>query len=137
MGRFADGVSEEFCRPLDGRRILIAEDDAFLLLDIADFLSDAGAEIVGPAVSVQRAVALARSERLDVGVLDVTLKGGDVFPIAKILAEQGKGIVFVTGMRDTSALQRDWPKAKVLTKPSLPQDLLDAAVAVCLAAIPS
>ena len=137
MGRFADDMSEVSCRPLDGFRILIAEDNALLVLDIADALSDAGAEIVGPAVSVQRAVCLARSEQLDVGVLDVTLKGGDVFPIARILAEQGKGIVFVTGMRDTSTLEREWPKAKVLTKPSFPQDLIQATIAVRQTATPS
>ena len=88
-------------------------------------------------VGSQRAVSLARSEQLDVGVLDVTLKGGDVFPIARLLAEQGKGIVFVTGMQDTSTLEREWPNAKVLTKPSLPQDLIQATVAVCRTATPS
>ena len=137
MARLAENISEGSCRPLEGCRILVAEDNALLLLDIADFLSDAGAEIVGPAVSVQRAVSLARSEQLDVGVLDVTLKGGDVFPIARILAEQGKGIVFVTGMQDTSTLEREWPNAKVLTKPSLPQDLIQAIVAVCRTVTPS
>jgi len=131
MGRLAEDMSKRSCGPLDGCRILVAEDNALLLLDIADFLSDAGAEIVGPAVSVQRAESLARSEQLDVGVLDVTLKGGDVFPIASILTAKGKGVVFVTGMKDTSALAREWPKAKVLTKPSLPQDLIQATMAVC------
>ncbi len=124
-------------KPLDGCRILVAEDNALLVLDIADALSEAGAEIVGPAVSVRSAVFLARSERLDGGVLDVTLKGGDVFPIARILTEQGKGIVFVTGMLDTSALEEEWPAAKVLTKPSLPRDLIHATVAVCRAVTPS
>ncbi len=137
MARLAENMSEESRRPLDGCRILVAEDNALLLLDIADFLSDAGAEIVGPAVSVQRAEFLARSEQLDVGVLDVTLKGGDVFPIARILTDQGKGIVFVTGMQDTSTLQREWPKAKVLSKPSLPQDLIQATIAVCRSVTPS
>ena len=137
MVGLAENMSEGFGRPLNGRRILVAEDDAFLLLDIADFLSDAGAEIVGPAVSAQRAEALARSEHLDGGVLDVTLKGGDVFPIARILAEQGKGIVFVTGMQDTSTLEREWPQAKVLTKPSLPWALLQATVSVCRDQTPS
>ncbi len=133
----AADMSEGYWRPLEGCRILVAEDNAFLVLDIADALSEAGAEIVGPAVSVQTAVSLARSEPLDGGVLDVALRGGDVFPIAKILAEQGKGIVFVTGMRDTSALEKDWPQAKVLSKPSSPQDLIRATVAVCRTVTPS
>ncbi len=125
------------CRPLDGCRILVAEDNALLVLDIADALSDAGAEIVGPAVSVRSAVSLAQSEQLDGGVLDVTLKGGDAFPIARILDEKGKGIVFITGMLDTSAIENDWPRAKVLTKPSLPRDLIQATVAVCRMVTPS
>ena len=137
MGRLDEDMGEGYFRPLEGCRILIAEDNVLLVLDIADALSEAGAEIVGPAVSVQQAVFLARSEQLDGGVLDITLKGGDVFPIARILAEQGKGIVFVTGMLDTSALEVEWPTAKVLTKPSLPQDLIQATVAVCRTVTPS
>jgi DNA-binding response OmpR family regulator len=137
MGRLAEDIGERCSRPLEGCRILIAEDNALLLLDIADALSEAGADIVGPAVSVQTAVSLARSEPLDAGVLDVAIKGGNVFPIAKILAEQGKGIVFVTGMRDTSALEKEWPLARVLTKPCLPQDLIQATVAVWRTVTPS
>jgi DNA-binding response OmpR family regulator len=124
-------------KPLKGRRILVAEDNALLVLDIADALSEAGAEIVGPVVSVNAGLSLARSQLLDAGVLDVTLKGGEVFPIAHILAEQGKGIVFVTGMLDTSALEQDWPTARVLTKPAFPQDLIEATVAVCRTVTPS
>jgi DNA-binding response OmpR family regulator len=130
MPKSAD-MSAGYCRPLAGFRILVVEDNALLVLDIADALSDAGAEIVGPAVSVKTAVSLARSEPLDGGVLDVTLKGGDVYPIARMLTEQGKGIVFVTGMLDTSALAKEWPKAKVLSKPSSPQDLIKATAEVC------
>jgi hypothetical protein len=37
----------------------------------------------------------------------------------------------------TSALEEEWPAAKVLTKPSLPQDLIQATVAVCRAVTPS
>ncbi len=136
MGRLVD-VGEGYSRPLEGCRILVAEDNALLLLDIADALSDAGAEIVGPAVSVRTAVSLAQSEPLDAGVLDVAIKGGNAFPIARILAEQGKGIVFVTGMQDTSALEKEWPQAKVLSKPCLPQDLIQATVSVCRTVTPS
>jgi DNA-binding NarL/FixJ family response regulator len=124
-------------KPLKGRRILIAEDNALLVLDIADALSEAGAEIVGPVVSVKNGLLLAQSEPLDAGVLDINLKGGNVFPIARILADQGKGIVFVTGMQDISAIEEDWPTARVLTKPAFPQSLIEATVAVCRTVTPS
>jgi CheY-like chemotaxis protein len=124
-------------KPLEGRRILIAEDNALLVLDIADALSEAGAEIVGPVVSVKNGMLLAQSELLDAGVLDINLKGGNVFPIARILADQGKGIVFITGMLDISAIEEDWPGARVLTKPSFPKDLIEATVAVCPTVTPS
>jgi DNA-binding response OmpR family regulator len=129
--------SDGIYKPLAGRRILIAEDNALLVLDIADALSEAGAEIVGPVVSVKTGLLLAQSEPLDAGVLDINLKGGDVFPIARMLAEQGKGIVFVTGMLDVSAIEEEWPAARVLTKPAFPQALIEATAAVCPTVTPS
>jgi CheY-like chemotaxis protein len=129
--------SDGIYRPLEGRRILIAEDNALLVLDIADVLSDAGAEIVGPVVSVKNGLLLAQSEPLDAGVLDINLKGGDVFPIARMLTENGKGIVFITGMLDVSAIEEEWPTARVLTKPAFPQALIEATVAVCPTVTPS
>jgi CheY-like chemotaxis protein len=134
MASFRSGGND---KPLLGRRVLVAEDNALLVLDIADALSEAGAEIVGPVVSVKSGVLLAQSQPLDAGVLDINLKGGDVFPIARILAEQGKGIVFVTGMLDISGIEADWPTARVLTKPSFPQDLIEATVAACRTVTPS
>ena len=45
-------------------RVLVVEDDALLALDIARQLTDAGLEVVGPAVSVAKALKLMGSGRL-------------------------------------------------------------------------
>lgn len=71
--------------PLDGRRILIAEDEPLIALDIANTLTTAGAEIVGQVRSVNEAIQLTNSERFHCAVLDIILRDGDVYPVAEAL----------------------------------------------------
>ena len=57
--------------PLQGTKVLVAEDDPILAFDIMRELMEAGADVVGPALSVARALELAEQENLSCGVLDV------------------------------------------------------------------
>ena len=41
--------------PLDNRSVLIVEDEPFIAFDLADAITDAGATIVGPALTVREA----------------------------------------------------------------------------------
>ena len=43
------------------RRVLIAEDEALIRLDLAEMLAEEGFEVVGEAADGEQAVALARS----------------------------------------------------------------------------
>ena len=61
-------------QPLQGDRILIAEDDTILGFDMKDLLRDAGAEVLGPAATLADSLALARSASLTCAVLDVNLR---------------------------------------------------------------
>ncbi len=61
-------------QPLQGARILVAEDDAILAYDMEDLLRNAGADVVGPARMLADALALARSASLSCAVLDVNLR---------------------------------------------------------------
>jgi CheY-like chemotaxis protein len=83
---------------LTGRRILVVEDDFMIAeLIVAAFMAD-GAEIVGPAGTVQDALALtAGEERIDGAVLDVNLRGETVYSVADVLRSKGMPIVFTTG----------------------------------------
>ena len=55
-------------------RVLVVEDEALIAIDIAQNLTDAGFEVVGPATSVARALRLIGEEGCDVGVLDFNLR---------------------------------------------------------------
>jgi CheY-like chemotaxis protein len=84
---------------LNGRRILLVEDEFLIADEMAETLSDCGAEVVGPAATVEQAHDLLASHgvRLHAAVLDLNLAGKMVFPVADVLVSQGVPFVFTTG----------------------------------------
>lgn len=81
---------------LNRRRILIAEDEALIAYALAQAVEDAGGEVVGPVASVQEGLQLLANEVVHAAILDVRLLDGDVSPIAAVLLEEGKSVVFHT-----------------------------------------
>ncbi|MBI1402070.1 MAG: response regulator [Porphyrobacter sp.] len=87
--------------PLKERTILVVEDEFLLARDLTFALEDAGAVVIGPVPSVERAMArLAEAERLDGAVLDISVQGETVFPVADLLCERHVPFVFATGYEE-------------------------------------
>ena len=86
---------------LQGRRVLIVEDEALVAMLFEDGLADAGATVVGTAASVEEALLLIGTAAADGGlgaaVLDIDLQGAMVSPVADHLAALGVPFVFATG----------------------------------------
>jgi DNA-binding response OmpR family regulator len=118
-------------KPLLGARVLVAEDNPLLAFDIMRVLSEAGGNVVGPALSLARALELAVQETLNCGVLDVQLRDGLAYPAARVLRQKGAGILFYTGHADPDGLKRAWPEAEVLFKPAPLRLLIPALIAAC------
>ena len=87
---------------LHGARVLIVEDAVLLALELETGLSEAGAEVVGPAYELQEALNLL-AQPIDAAVLDANLNGLSVTPVAEALAARGVPFVFATGYGDTGA----------------------------------
>lgn len=84
--------------PLKGRRILVVEDEYLIADDLTELLTDAGAEVIGPAASLPQAMRLAGdTEGIDAAALDINLRGVEVFPLADELAGRGVPMLFLTG----------------------------------------
>jgi len=83
---------------LEGRSILIVEDEPVTALNLTRLLERAGATVVGPALSVADAQARMADHRIDMALMDVNL-GGDsrVFPLAEALAALRVPFAFVSG----------------------------------------
>jgi DNA-binding response OmpR family regulator len=102
---------------LSGRRVLIAEDEAFIAMALEEGFAAADAVVVGPAATLVEAVDLASTAELDAAVLDIDLAGLDVFPAANILRRRGVPFIFQTGHGQRRELAIDYPDVEVCKKP--------------------
>lgn len=82
---------------LSGRRILVVDDEPLVAMLVEDLLTEAGAQVVGPAATLAAGLDLLRTGAPDGAVLDVNLDGVLVYPLAEALARAGVPFVFVTG----------------------------------------
>ena len=108
-----------------GKRVLIVEDEALLALELQLAFEDEGAEVLGPALSLMKALETVTHEReIDVAVLDVDLAGEDVYPIAELLLQRGVPFIFHTAHGSRNVLSGLFPGALTCTKPTLPDTLI-------------
>jgi len=110
-------------------RILVAEDETIIRLDLKDLLERAGFEVCAEARDGEEAVELARSERPDLALMDVKMPRLDGIEAAKrILEERPIPIVMLTayGQQELVARAAEAGVFGYLVKPFREQDLLPA-----------
>ena len=110
-------------------RVLIAEDETIIRLDLRELLERSGFEVCAEARDGEEAVALARSERPDVAIMDVKMPKLDGIEAARrILDERPIPIVMLTayGQQELVARAVDAGVFGYLVKPFREQDLLPA-----------
>ena len=110
-------------------RILIAEDEAIIRLDLRELLQRAGFDVVAEAKDGEEAVALARSEAPDLAILDVKMPRLDGIEAARrILEERAIPIVMLTAYGHDELVSRAVEAGVFgyLVKPFRESDLLPA-----------
>jgi AmiR/NasT family two-component response regulator len=110
-------------------RILIAEDETIIRLDLRELLERSGFEVVAEARDGEEAVELARSESPDLALLDVKMPRLDGIDAARqILEERPIPIVMVTAYGEKELVTRAIEAGVFgyLVKPFREPDLLPA-----------
>lgn len=110
---------------LKGARVLIVEDAVLLALELETGLSEAGAEVIGPAYELEEAMALL-DRPIDAAVLDANLNGRSVTPVAEALTARKVPFVFATGYGEAGGAPGGFD-APVIRKP---YDVTQVAAAV-------
>ena len=92
---------------MTGKRILVAEDEAIIRLDLAEMLTEAGYEVVGQASNGEQAVALAEELRPDLVIMDVKMPVLDGISAAEqIGAARICPVVMLTAFSQTELVER-------------------------------
>jgi CheY-like chemotaxis protein len=92
MAQSATGVGG-----LDGRRILLVEDEFLVATLIEEDLRSAGCSVIGPFARLEPAMAAVKRERIDMAVLDINLNGVMSYPLADELAARRIPLMFLSG----------------------------------------
>ena len=122
-----DGSAEN---RLEGLRILVVE-DAFPVAELIEgMLGTLRCEVVGPVGRLDRAVRMAREERLDGAILDVNLGGADVAPVAEELEARGLPFFFATGYEGVADLPAKFHGRPALKKPFTLRDFSEMMTTV-------
>ncbi len=109
-------------RLLDGHRILVVEDEELIGLMLVDVLEEMGAVTLGPAGTVAEALRLVEEGGMTAALLDLSLRGETVYPVADQLVAVGVPYVFITGYGQGHLTPRH-AHAPILSKPFGPAQL--------------
>ena len=114
---------------LEGKRILVVEDDYYLADEMCQDLRRQGAVVLGPAPTPFYAMQLLGRRGVDGAVLDVRLHGTTVFSLADELTRRGTPILFATAYGDEAMPERYKCRPR-LTKPYDRSRLIEAILEI-------
>jgi CheY-like chemotaxis protein len=111
---------------LQGRRVLVIEDESLVAMLLETILDDMGCAVVGPESNIDDGLRAATTEGvLDAALLDVNVAGREVFPVAEALKARGVPFVFSTGYGE-AGLPEHWRGNPTIQKPFTEAAIRDA-----------
>jgi CheY-like chemotaxis protein len=103
--------------PLTGQRILVAEDEGLIALELERMLQGFGCEVVGPVSSVREVLDHAIKGGCDGALLDVNLRGQQIFEILPKLEDLGLRLIITSGYNDVSLFPAAFRGVPRIAKP--------------------
>ena len=110
-------------------RVVIAEDEAIIRLDLKEILEEEGYEVVGETGRGDEAVALVREHNPDIAILDIKMPGMDGLAAAReITAERRAAVLILTAFSQRNLIEeaRDAGVLSYLVKPFQKAELIPA-----------
>jgi response regulator NasT len=110
-------------------RVVIAEDEAIIRLDLKELLEEEGYEVVGETGRGDEAVELARTLKPDLAILDIKMPGLDGLSAARHIAGERLAAVLILtafSQRDLVEQARDAGAMSYIVKPFQKSDLIPA-----------
>lgn len=109
------------------KRVLIAEDETLIAMDVEQLVVELGYSIFGVHNTLESALAVIEQDLPDLALLDANLMGQSTVPLAMALARRGVPIIFSTGYNSLPDLPAELAAVPKLKKP-ITEEALAAAI---------
>jgi response regulator NasT len=109
-------------------RVVVAEDEAIIRLDIVETLRESGFDVVGQAGDGAEAVRLALELKPNLVLMDIKMPGTDGLQAAEVLAEHNLPVVLLTAFSSPDLVDRASAAGvySYVVKPFNPSNLIPA-----------
>jgi response regulator NasT len=110
-------------------RVVIAEDEAIIRLDLRETLEEEGYEVIGEAGRGDTALEIIRELKPDLAILDVKMPGMDGLEVARMIGDEKIcGVLVLTAFSQREIIEqaRDAGALAYLVKPFQKSDLIPA-----------
>src|SRR3954447_23236087 len=110
-------------------RVVIAEDEALICLDLKEILEEEGYDVVAETGRGDQAIELVRDLKPDLAILDIKMPGIDGLEVARLVTEEricGVLILTAFSQREVVEQARDAGALAYLVKPFQKSDLIPA-----------
>ncbi len=111
------------------RRVVVAEDEALIRMDLTEMLIEGGYDVIGQASDGEQAVEMARQLCPDIVVMDVKMPVLDGLSAAEIIGRESLApVVMLTAFSDRALVERarEAGVMSYVVKPFAPHDVLPA-----------
>ena len=115
--------------PIGPTRVVIAEDEAIIRLDLKELLVEEGYDVVGETGRGDEAIELVRAHEPDLAILDIKMPGLDGLSAARHIAGERLAAVLILtafSQRDLVEQARDAGAMSYIVKPFQKSDLIPA-----------
>ena len=114
------------------KRVVIADDESIIRLDLKEILESDGYVVVGEAARGDDALAMIREHRPDLALLDIKMPGLDGIEVAREVKDSGTMVVLLTAFSQRSLIEsaRDAGVVAYLVKPFRSSEILPKLAAL-------
>lgn len=89
-----------------GIRVLIADDEAVVRMDLREMLEESGYTVVGEAGNGKRALELGKELKPDLAILDIRMPEMNGLEVGEMLMEEGVATLILTAYTDREFIER-------------------------------